>query len=120
MIGRVFILFWNTTRAKRKSVFYFNVAFTMVKWAIHMFINRIIMAGWLLPSTLWGKVSQTLFTISNQRDLVHAWAKLFAYDNFDQGGLLRKGLSSESSFGIIRSARLVKCGEGGDCLSCKN
>lgn len=43
----------------------------MVKWAIHMFINRIKMTGWLLPSTLGGKFTQALFTISNQRDLAH-------------------------------------------------
>lgn len=54
----------------------------LVKWAIHMFINRIIMAGWmagwLLPSTLW-YFTQALFTIlpktsfANQRDLAHGW-----------------------------------------------
>lgn len=63
----------------------------MVKWAIHMFINRIKMAGWLLPSTLGGKFTQALFTIPNQRDLAHGL-------RINQGGLLRKGVSSESAF----------------------
>lgn len=77
----------------------------LVKWAIHMFINRIIMAGWLASSkyTLWYSLWLYLQYYPRHRSRInviwHMVGPIVCLRQFR--GLFRKELSSESSFDII-------------------